>query len=191
MGDSLRASEYLMNQMAGGGDAAILDYAHHIEQAQGDKVKIAALTKAIYTPTLWDKFYEYWINAILSGPLTHAANIIGNGFFLGTETAAHGIAAATGRESLAEFTSRVGAMTHGVFEGLKNAKEAFITENPQLDANTQFDYGRRKAIESIHPPREPLRRIMASILTSLASSLRAQLRLRAEIHSRSQMGLMS
>lgn len=40
-----------------------------------DRVLTAALTGQA---TRADKLYEYWINAILSGPATHAANTIGN-----------------------------------------------------------------------------------------------------------------
>jgi hypothetical protein len=35
------------------------------------------------TPTFWDKFIFYWVNALISGPVTHAKYIGANAAFGG------------------------------------------------------------------------------------------------------------
>jgi len=45
-----------------------------------DPGKLDALVRklAAQRANIWDKLYEFWINAILSGPTTHGANTLGN-----------------------------------------------------------------------------------------------------------------
>jgi|GEM_PF-2228494 len=50
------------------------------DQQAGNLKMVAAIMRDIAArkATLGDKIYEYWINSILSGPQTHAANTLGN-----------------------------------------------------------------------------------------------------------------
>lgn len=40
--------------------------------------QVAMLAKVAAKPSLWDLFVEYWINGLLSGPQTHATNLLSN-----------------------------------------------------------------------------------------------------------------
>ena len=85
--------------------------------------------------TLGDKLYEYWINAILSSPTTHAANAIGN-----TANAAYEL----GLKRLAEavvnvFMRKKDAATFGEFKEMANAvnwRDAFRRAKFVYDVET-------------------------------------------------------
>lgn len=137
----------LWEAMGDGSKEAIQDFADRVRQV-GQVDQIIGLVRASYTPTWWDKFYEYWINGILSGVKTHAVNIVSNGFMQGMEFGSHALAAATSKHvSMREVRARAAAISHGATLGLAHAIKAFQTEDPQGDAATKFEVGHRKAIK--------------------------------------------
>jgi hypothetical protein len=92
-----------------------------------------AAAKALAKPTKWDMFIEYWINGLLSGPATHATNILSN-----AATIAWGIPE---RQLAAMFSkdvrpSEAGAMLGGILEAQGDAWrlawKAFKEEESQL-----------------------------------------------------------
>lgn len=135
-----RRADELLGALGDGTENAMKDFARRLEQANGDPDKVIGLTRASYTPTLWDKFYEYWINGLLSGPLTHATNILSNAWWLTTELGAQAGATVISRDASARaLAARVAGMVHGVSVGLANAGKAFLTEEPQLTPQTQLE----------------------------------------------------
>lgn len=98
----------------------------------------ASIVREEYVPTLGDKFLEYYYNSILSGPATHLVNIFGNAAFQITEEIAKQAGLrATGQSRAA--TARLNAITLGIQTGLRNARNAFATELPQLDQQTKME----------------------------------------------------
>jgi hypothetical protein len=87
-----------------------------------------------------DYLYEYWRNAILSGPRTQLTNIIGNTAFstwnLGPERAAEAFVNLFARDkksaSFGEFKHLAAGVMPGVLRGLRNAGTAWRLETPAL-----------------------------------------------------------
>src|SRR5882672_8216902 len=52
-----------------------------------DRSQTARVLNDMRTPTAWDKFMWYWVNALISGPVTHAKYVIANAAFAGYESA--------------------------------------------------------------------------------------------------------
>ena len=88
----------------------------------------------------WDMAYEYWRNAILSGPRTHATNIMGNTMFaawnLGPERAAEAAVNLFIKDpkaaQLGEFGPMLGAFMPAAKRGIENARMAWRTERSAL-----------------------------------------------------------
>jgi hypothetical protein len=101
-----------------------------------------------------DMLLEGWINALLSGPTTHATNILSNSlvslYSIPERALAAGISKATGsgiagREAL----GRVFGIVEGAKEGIPAAWRAFRTEQPS-DAATKLDVRKFQAIPSVN-----------------------------------------
>jgi hypothetical protein len=101
-------------------------------------------------PSTWDKIYEFWINSILSGPFTQAANIGGNllrGVYAPMERALAGAFDAassrlTGRERsvfAGEAIDQFMGMARAGREGLQLGARAFATEDPNLSIASRFE----------------------------------------------------
>lgn len=95
--------------------------------------EFVAAAKTLADPTKWDMFVEYWINGLLSGPATHATNILSNIATIAWAIPERGLAAM--------FTSQVRpseplAMLGGILEAQGDAWRlawlAFKTESSQL-----------------------------------------------------------
>lgn len=134
------------------------------QYGNGDPVQLAQMMKAIDTPagalkfareavkaTTWEKIVEAWKASILSGPVTHAANIMGNTTFAFMRAPIDAVAAAIGKLRGAEPGQRVEAVEpiarlvglfQGTSEGLRQAGEILKT-GEQPGKSEQF----RKAIE--------------------------------------------
>jgi len=81
----------------------------------------------------WSKLYEYWINAILSGPSTHAANIMGN-----TANALYELGVKRFTEALVNTVAkRKDAATFGEFKEMIHAVD---WRNAFRRAKLAFDY---------------------------------------------------
>jgi hypothetical protein len=117
-----------------------IDVANLSDEDLADRFLVARVVREVAAARadLSDKVFEYWSNAILSGPLTHIANVTGNTVSLAVEYAlqqplemALG-AAAGGSRSLAEARALYGGLWRGIVRGARNAVEAFDTEQRAL-----------------------------------------------------------
>ena len=106
-----------------------------------------ARTAREVTASKFDKAYEYWINAILSGPSTHGANIIGN-----TALAFYELTVQRGMEAFVNmFAKKPTGATWGEFrhmfrglktdikDGFSKGAIAFSTEMPVSDDVTKLE----------------------------------------------------
>ena len=69
-------------------------------------------------PDFWDKFMWYWVNALISGPITHAKYVIANGVFSAYEAALGLPAGVVGGVRRAVTGSREGARSGEAVAGL-------------------------------------------------------------------------
>lgn len=117
-----------------------IDVANLSDEDLADRFLVARVVREVAAARadLSDKVFEYWSNAILSGPLTHIANVTGNTVSLAIE---YGIqqplemalgSVAGGGRSLAEGRALYGSVFRGVVRGARNAAEAFRTEQRAL-----------------------------------------------------------
>lgn len=132
-----------------------------IDQFGGDPMRLATMLKKIDNPTgalkfameaakatTWEKVVEAWKAGILSGPVTHMANILGNGVFAVMRAPIDAVAAGIGRlhggERVAamEPVARLAGLWQGTFDGLRVGLESFM-EGEQGGKSEQF----RPAIE--------------------------------------------
>ena len=58
-----------------------------------DMAKVGEIYRKIYKPTMLDKILEFWLNSILSGPPTQAANVTGNTTLQALSVPERGVAA--------------------------------------------------------------------------------------------------
>lgn len=159
MAGEFRMADKIFAELGDGSRDALLDFAKRAQEASPDQ--LLALTRESYRPTWWDKGYEYWINAILSGPKTHAVNISSNALYQALETTAEAVASLTSRHvSTREVAARVSAITHGGMIGLKNAKNALLSAESEI-GGSQLEH--RKAIAGLKGEiiRTPSRFLMA------------------------------
>jgi hypothetical protein len=110
-------------------------------------------------PTWKEMVIEAWISALLSGPKTHIANIMGNsisGLWRPVETATSALigkarSVVTGSQDrvlFGEAVSELFGMVQGSKEGVVAAYKAFKTEEPQLTSTRQIEQGHPKALPS-------------------------------------------
>jgi predicted kinase len=100
-----------------------------------DPAKIARFSNQTLKPTWWDKIMEVWINSLLSGPVTHATNILSNTlvalYQVPESLIAASISKVTGSGiSLAEPVVRMHGLMEGIPVGLRAGIKAFLTEEP-------------------------------------------------------------
>lgn len=103
--------------------------------------QLAELAKAAQRPGFTDAVMEVWINGLLSSPVSHVANIIGNAGMLAAQVPERGIAAGIGRVFPGETEVKFGEvpqMIYGLFEGMKDgfrlATKALLEGKPQTGA---------------------------------------------------------
>lgn len=117
-----------------------VDVAGLSDEDLADRFLVARVVREVAAARadLSDKVFEFWANSILSGPLTHIANLTGNTVSLFIE---YGLqqplemalgSAAGGTRTLAEARALYGAVWRGVVRGARNAVEAFQTEQRAL-----------------------------------------------------------
>lgn len=133
--------------MYGGDPMTLAKMLGEINTAAGALKFAAEATKA----TMWEKVVEAWKAGILSGPVTHVANIMGNGVFaalrLPIDTLASGLGLIRGgpdRVTLMEPVARAIGDLQGTIDGLKVAASVMKT-GEQPGKQEQF----RKAISGI------------------------------------------
>jgi len=110
--------------------------------------QVAKFTRDIFQAKASDVLLEIWINALLSGPQTHAVNILSNGLVQGFSVVEDMIAAAGGvfrrqdRVTLRDALARAQGILYGAGDGAKAATRAFRTEEPS-DPSTKLEMDRR------------------------------------------------
>ncbi|MCW6529739.1 hypothetical protein NED98_05725 [Sphingomonas sp. MMSM20] len=122
-GDVLR---HLIDE--GGGIDGLRDAAEMIVDQAENPAKLNRIVKQMATPTWKDKAQEVWYNTILSGPKTHAANILSNLYTTVSQIPEYGVASAIGRTRTAFSGSaeritatEVGARAIGLVAGVREA----------------------------------------------------------------------
>jgi len=96
--------------------------------------QVAAFVGKISKPNFRDKFEEYYINALLSGPQTQSINIASNALTAVSAPVEKAIEAGIGavlrtpdRVTFKEVGARLAGMSQGAVDGLRLAKQAFMT----------------------------------------------------------------
>ena len=96
--------------------------------------QVAAFVGKISKPNFRDKFEEYYINALLSGPQTQSINIASNALTTISAPVEKAIEAGIGavlrtpdRVTFKEVGARIAGMGQGALDGLRLAKQAFAT----------------------------------------------------------------
>lgn len=131
--------------------AGIDDMARRIAELD-DPAKVANFAANAYKATTADKVYEAWINALLSGPQTHASNILSNTLVAAWNIPETATAAAISKLTGSGIAGReVLARTFGFFEGAKEglaaAGHALRTEQPS--GATMFEPAKPRAIGGV------------------------------------------
>jgi hypothetical protein len=95
--------------------------------------EFVAAAKVLEKPSKWDMLIEYWINGLLSGPATHATNILSNAATIAWGIPERQLAAMYSREVR---PSEAGAMLYGILEAqgdaFRLAWKAFKAEESQM-----------------------------------------------------------
>jgi hypothetical protein len=111
-----------------------------------DPKSVRDIIQKYHKSGLFDKFYEVWLNSILSAPASHAANILGNTITLATkipETAISQITA--GKSPMGALRAETVGAWQGMKEGIRAAVKAFDTGVPS-DMLTKVEHQRYAAI---------------------------------------------
>ena len=139
---------------AAGGKGNMNDIAEILSTIDPKNVaNVNQIANKLNDPTLSDKFMEVWINGLLSGPQTHAVNMLSNvltGLWSIPENyLAAGIGAlkrTPDRVTFGEANVRAFGYLQGAKEGISLAKKTFLTETPS-DIFSKLEARREKAIE--------------------------------------------
>lgn len=118
-----------------------------------DPAKVAAFASQAYKAKTSDMLLEAWINALLSGPQTHATNILSNTltslWSVPEKVVASGISKVTGSGiSIGEAADHAFGFLEGAKEGIRAGWKAFKTEQPS-DAIGKIEAGKFRAIPSV------------------------------------------
>lgn len=119
---------------------------------KSDPSKLSKAGKKISEATTYEKFIEAWKSGLLSGPITHVANIMGNTTFAVSRPLVDMVAATTGalrmspdRVTYTETLARVVGNFHGAIDGLKDAM-VILKEGVATDTKADTH---RKAISGV------------------------------------------
>lgn len=89
--------------------------------------------KALDKPSKWDMFIEYWINGLLSGPATHATNILSNAATIAWGIPERQLAAMYSKKVRpSEAMAMVGGILEAQGDAFRLAWKAFKAEESQL-----------------------------------------------------------
>ena len=118
--------------MYGNDPRALLEMASAVDTPEG----LAKFAQLANRATKWDMFVEAYKAALVSGPITQMANILGNGTMMAVRPAVDIVAAAIGRATnakervlAAEPLARIAGNLQGVADGLRIAK-GILREEP-------------------------------------------------------------
>ena len=126
-----RVLEGLAN--AGGGSGRLKDAAERIIDLEADPANLNRFIEKVSKPKFSDRAQEIWYNYLLSGPQTHAVNILSNTMTALAQIPEHAIAAGVGaaRRALGRnaadrvLFSEVGARSIGMLQGMKEGIREF------------------------------------------------------------------
>jgi len=137
-----------------GGEKSLMDIANKVSTLDPhNRASVNNLANKLSKPTLMDKWLEFWINGLLSGPQTHAVNALSNELTSFWSIPEYYLAAGIGavrrtpeRVRFGEANQRLYGWFQGHKEGWALAKKAFITENPS-DIFSKIELPRERAIK--------------------------------------------
>lgn len=137
---------------SGGGRDKLEDVARRILDLEKEPAKANKFARDIMKPGAWAKFQEYWINALLSGPRTHATNIGSNMLTALWSIPENAMTATIGKFSRSadrmiyrDVGARALGMIEGARDGLRLARKAFVTGEPS-DGVSQVEAQNYRAI---------------------------------------------
>jgi hypothetical protein len=120
-----------------------------IDSGEGLNTYVRQLRQA----TSWDMVMEAWINGMLSGPVTHSANMLSNGLVALLQVPERAIAAGISKLSGSDEIklAEAGYQAFGMIEGFKNGLTLFCKAMRTGEASDQFskvDLPMRRAISA-------------------------------------------
>lgn len=142
---------------AGGGPERIKDAAEAIIDLSRDPSALNSFVQKAEKPKFKDKIVELWYNYLLSGPQTHAVNILSNTLTSLGQLPEHAVAAGVGairraarreevdRVLFGEVGARTAGLLQGAKEGMREAATAFRTGEPS-DFVSKVENQSQKAI---------------------------------------------
>lgn len=136
-------------QRAGGLDDVI-----ELAAALDDPAQVANFVAGAIKAKTSDMLLEVWINGLLSGPTTHATNILSNSLValwsIPESAAAAGISKLTGSGiSLREPLGRMFGLIEGAKDGIRSAWRTFRTEEPS-DLASKIESNKYRAVPSVN-----------------------------------------
>lgn len=154
-----RVLEGLVN--AGGGAGRLKDAAEAIITLERDPASLNQFVEKAAKAKTSDKLVELWYNFLLSGPTTHAVNVLSNTLTSIAQIPEHAVAAGIGkardaltperrkllqdRVTLSEVGARAAGLLQGAREGMREAAYAFRTGESR-DFVTKVESQAQKAI---------------------------------------------
>ena len=137
---------------SGGGREKIEDLAARIAALEDDE-QLAAFTRSVFKPKFREKVFEIWINALLSGPRTHAVNVTSNALTTLWTLPEHLLAATFGtvrrgpdKVRFREVGSKLYGLVEGVKDGLRYMAKALRTGESQFDPIGKIETVRRRSV---------------------------------------------
>lgn len=138
-----------LTDMYGGNPDALIEGMINLKN---DPTKLARASKKFAEATTYEKFIEAWKSGLVSGPVTHMANIMGNTTFAAIRPLVDAVAATTGalrmtpdRVTYTEVLARVVGNVHGMMDGLRDAM-TIIKSGVAVDTKADTH---RKAISGV------------------------------------------
>ncbi|MBL9068094.1 MAG: hypothetical protein JNN10_17565, partial [Sphingopyxis sp.] len=153
-----RVLEGLAN--AAGGTGRMIDAANRIIDLERDPANLNRFVEKVSKPGFSDRAQEIWYNYLLSGPQTHAVNILSNAMTAMAQIPEHALAAgigatrralgreATDRVMFSEVGARSLGMLQGAKEGIREFARAFRTGEAS-DFVTKMESQTQKAVPGI------------------------------------------
>lgn len=153
-----RVLEGLAN--AGGGAGRLKDAAERIIDLERDPANLNRFIEKVSKPTFSDRAQEIWYNFLLSGPQTHAVNILSNTMTALGQLPEHAVAAGVGaarravsrdavdRVMFSELGARTVGMLQGMKEGIREFARAFRTGEAS-DFVTKMESQTQKAVPGL------------------------------------------
>ncbi len=145
---------------SGGGSQRLKDAAEAIVTLERDPASLNRFIETAAKPKLKDKLIEVYYNFLLSGPQTHAVNVLSNTMTALAQIPEHAVAAGIGkfralgpgarkniedRVTFTEVGARAAGLLQGTKEGMREMVRAFRTGEPS-DFVTKVEAQSQKAI---------------------------------------------